>query len=288
MPASDMTIVHLSEFHLQAADKEPTGIPYEDLLDGYGDALTTLEHLRNYVSEPDLFVVTGDLVLGKRNAEVGYPRLLELLEQFKAEFEVPVLLTLGNGDSIEPFRRIVLGETGADLNKRYYYTHIVKGLKVIVLDSHVENQHYGEIDAEQLDWLQSELVATPQMPHLLAFHHPPGKIVLGEDQQELINAEQLAEVIQNYQVIGILSGHCHLAYLSYLVGVPNAVTNGICSTITWSDPKDMIHERIGGGYNLIHIRDDQMLVRFMDITSERATLRWNEVEWPKLQPPRKE
>ena len=288
MPASDMTIVHLSEFHLQAADKEPTGIPYEDLLDGYGDALTTLDHLRNYVSEPDLFVVTGDLVLGKRNAEVGYPRLLELLEQFKAEFEVPVLLTLGNGDSIEPFRRIVLGETGAELNKRYYYSNIVKGLKVIVLDSHVENQHYGEIDAEQLDWLQSELAATPQMPHLLAFHHPPGKIVLGEDQQELINAEQLAEVIQNYQVIGILSGHCHLAYLSYLAGVPNAVTNGICSTITWSDPKDMIHERIGGGYNLIHIRDDQMLVRFMDITSERATLRWNEVEWPKLQPPRKE
>ena len=288
MPASDMTIVHLSEFHLQAADKEPTEIPYEDLLDGYGDALTTLDHLRNYVSEPDLFVVTGDLVLGKRNAEVGYPRLLELLEQFKAEFEVPVLLALGNGDSIEPFRRIVLGETGADLNKRYYYTHIVKGLKIIVLDSHVENQHYGEIDAEQLDWLQSELAATPQMPHLLAFHHPPGKIVLGEDQQELINAAQLAEVIQNYQVIGILSGHCHLAYLSYLAGVPNAVTNGICSTITWSDPKDMIHERIGGGYNLIHIRDDQMLVRFMDITSERATLRWNEVEWPKLQPPRKE
>ena len=126
------------------------------------------------------------------------------------------------------------------------------------------------------------------MPHLLAFHHPPGKIVLGADQQELINAEQLAEVIQNYQVIGILSGYCHLAYLSYLAGVPNAVTNGICSTITWSDPKDMIHERIGGGYNLIHIRDDQMLVRFMDITSERATLRWNEVEWTKLQPPRKE
>ena len=75
--------------------------------------------------------------------------------------------------------------------------------------------------------------------------------------------------------IGILSGHYHLSYLSYLAGVPNAVTNGICSTITWSDPQNMIHERIGGGYNLIHIRDDRMLVRFMDITSERTTLRWD-------------
>ena len=286
MPANDMTIVHLSEFHLQAADKEPTGIPYEDLLDGYGDALRTLDHLRSYVSEPDLFVVTGDLVLGSRNAEAGYPRLLELLEQFKAEFDVPVLLALGNGDATEPFRRIVLGETGANLNKRHYYSHIVKGLKVIVLDSHAENQHYGEIDAEQLDWLQEDLAATPQIPHLLALHHPPGKIVLGHDQEELINVDQLAEVIQNYKVIGILSGHYHLSYLSYLAGVPTAVTNGICSTITWSDPQNMLHERIGGGYNLIHIRDDRMLVRFMDITSERTTLRWDKVEWHKLRPPR--
>ena len=89
-------------------------------------------------------------------------------------------------------------------------------------------------------------------------------------------ADELAEVIRDYQVIGILSGHYHLSYLSYLAGVPNAVTNGICSTITWSDPQNMIHERIGGGYNLIHIRDDRMLVRFMDINSERTTLRWSE------------
>ena len=276
MPISDMTIVHLSEFHLQAADKEPTGIPYEDLLDGYGDALKTLDHLRAYVSEPDLFVVTGDLVLGSRNAEVGYPRLGELLQQFEAEFGVPVLLALGNGDAIAPFRRIVLGETGDALDKRYYYSQIVKGLKVIILDSHVENQHYGNIDAEQLEWLAGELAATPHMPHLLALHHPPGKVVLGRDHEELLNADELAEVIRDYKVIGILSGHYHLSYLSYLAGVPNAVTNGICSTITWSDPQNMIHERIGGGYNLIHIRDDRMLVRFMDINSERTTLRWSE------------
>ena len=276
MPISDMTIVHLSEFHLQAADKEPTGIPYEDLLDGYGDALKTLDHLRAYVSEPDLFVVTGDLVLGSRNAEVGYPRLGELLQQFEAEFGVPVLLALGNGDAIAPFRRIVLGETGASLDKRYYYSQIVKGLTVIILASHVENQHYGNIDAEQLEWLAGELAATPHMPHLLALHHPPGNVVLGRDHEELRNADELAEVIRDYQVIGILSGHYHLSYLSYLAGVPNAVTNGICSTITWSDPQNMIHERIGGGYNLIHIRDDRMLVRFMDINSERTTLRWSE------------
>ena len=124
------------------------------------------------------------------------------------------------------------------------------------------------------------------MTHLLALHHPPGKIVLGHDQAELFNADELAEVIDGYRVIGILSGHYHLSYLTYLAGVPKAVTSGICSTITWSDPQNMLHERKGGGYNLTHIRDDRMLVRFMDITSERPTLRWDVVEWHNQQPAR--
>ena len=284
MPANDLTIVHLSEFHLQAADKHPTGIPYEDLLDGYGDTLRTIEHVREYVSAPDLFVVTGDLVLGARNAEVGYPRLPQLLERFRAEFDVPVLLALGNGDATGPFRRIVLGESGSDLADRHYYSHVVEGLKVIVLDSHAEGQHYGDIDAEQLDWLRQELAVAPEMPHLLALHHPPGTIVLGHDQAEVFNADELAQVIDGHNVIGMLAGHYHLSQLTYLAGVPCAVTKGICSTITWSNPRNMLHERKGGGYNLVHIRDDQMLVRFIDITSERETLRWAEVDWHNQQP----
>ena len=44
----------------------------------------------------------------------------------------------------------------------------------------------------------------------------------------------------------------------------------------------MIHERSGGGYNIIHIRDRQMLVRFMDVNSERPTLRWEETRWHEM------
>jgi Icc protein len=199
---------------------------------------------------------------------------------------VPILLALGNGDATEPFRRIVLGESGTDMNKRHYYSHIVNGLKVIVLDSHADGRHYGDIDAEQLDWLKQELAASPETPILLAFHHPPGTIVLGQDQAELHNADQLAEIIRGYNVIGILSGHYHLSQLTYLAGVPCAVTEGICSTITWSDPQNMLHERKSGGYNLVHIRDNRMLVRFIDVTNERETLRWDKVEWHTLQPKR--
>ena len=184
-----MTIVHLSELHLQREDKVESGVPYEDLLDGYADTLRTLEHLRQYVAQPDLFVVTGDLVLGSRNAEVGYPRLNQLLEQWRAKFDATILLALGNGDATEPFRRIVLGQKEPNSERRHYYSQVIKDLKVIVLDC-----------------------------------------------------------------------------------------------ISRISIKNMIHERAGGGYNLIHIRDGQMQVRFMDITSERPTFRWEKVEWHKLRP----
>ena len=100
----------------------------------------------------------------------------------------------------------------------------------------------------------------------------------------MFNADELAQVIDGHNVIGMLAGHYHLSQLTYLAGVPCAVTKGICSSITWSDPQNMLHERKGGGYNLVHIRDDQMLVRFIDITSERETLRWAEVDWHNQQP----
>jgi len=277
MSASDLTVIHMSEFHFQAE-----GARHLEHLDSYAEALNTLEHLRRYAPKPDFFVITGDHVLGARNAEVGYPRVRQLLDRMAGEFDVPILLALGNGDANEPFRRIVLGAAEPISGSRYYYSQVIDGLKVIILDSHADGQHFGDFDDEQLEWLRRELASTPDMDFLLAFHHPPGKVVFGRDEEDVVNAPRLAETIEGFNVIGILCGHFHMSYLSNFAGVPTAVTNGVCSTITWSDSRQMIHERSGGGYNIIHIRDRQMLVRFMDVNSERPTLRWEETRWHEM------
>ena len=120
------------------------------------------------------------------------------------------------------------------------------------------------------------------MDILLAFHHPPGKIVFGRDEEDIVNAEDLAQIIDGHSVIGILCGHFHMSYLSHFAGVPTVVTNGVCSTIIWSDARQMIQERTGGGYNIVHIRDQRMHVRFVDVTSERPTLRWEETTWHEI------
>ena len=115
MPASDLTMIHLSELHFHAE-----GARHLEHLDSYAEALNTLDHLRRYAPKPNLFVITGDLVLGPRNAEVGYPRVKQFVDAMAAEFDVPILLALGNGDANEPFRRIVLGEKGPIRSSRYY------------------------------------------------------------------------------------------------------------------------------------------------------------------------
>lgn len=276
MSGDDLTIIHLSELHFHAE-----GTRHREHLDSYAEALNTLEHMKKYAPRPDFFVITGDLVLGEHNAEVGYPRVREFVEAMAAEYHVPVLLALGNGDANEPFRRIVLGERDVSTG-RYFYRREIAGLKVIVLDSHADAQHFGDFDEEQLEWLQGELSVSPDIDILLAFHHPPGKIVFGRDEEDIVNAEDLAQIIDGHSVIGILCGHFHMSYLSHFAGVPTVVTNGVCSTIIWSDARQMIQERTGGGYNIIHIRDRRMHVRFVDVTSERPTLRWEETTWHEM------
>ena len=277
MPASDQTIIHLSELHFHAE-----GARYREHLDSYAEVSNTLDHVRQYAPKPSLFVITGDLVLGAGNAEVGYPRVKQLVDEMEAEFDVPVLLALGNGDANEPFRRLVLGEAAPVSSSRYFHSHTIDALKVIILDSHADGEHFGEFDKEQLDWLSAELAASPEMDFLLAFHHPPGKVVFGRDEEDVVNAPRLTRVIEGHNVIGILNGHFHMSYLSDFAGVPAAITNGVCTTITWSDARQMIHERTGGGYNIVHIRDRRMHVRFIDVTSERPTLRWEDPKWHEM------
>jgi Icc protein len=277
MPASDLTIIHLSELHFFAE-----GTRHLEHLDSYAELATTLDHLRQYAPKPDLFVITGDLVMGARNAEVGYPKVKQLVDEMRAEFNVPVLLALGNGDDNEPFRRIVLGEAAPVNSSRYFHSHVINGLKVIVLDSHADGEYCGDFDEEQLAWLSNELASVRDMDFLLAFHHPPGKVIFGSDHEDLINAPRLAEVIEGHNVIGILNGHFHTSDLSNFVGIPVAITKGVCTTIIWSDSKQMIQERTGGGYNIVHVRDRRMHVRFVDVTSERPTLRWEDPGWLEL------
>ena len=47
--------------------------------------------MRHAIACAEFFVITGDLVMGARNAEVGYPKVKQLVDEMAAEFRVPIL-----------------------------------------------------------------------------------------------------------------------------------------------------------------------------------------------------
>ena len=264
--AGDMTFIHLSDTHI-----EEEGIHYWDILDGYKETVRVLEHIRETGVEPDFFLITGDLIQGHENDDYkAYGRFNEIVDMFKQAFGAEVLLVLGNGDVTAPFRRVVLGEEESD--NPYYFSRIIKDLKVIVLDSHI-NAHRGEIDKEQLLWLDKELSADPEMDHILAMHHLPCKFVLGPDLYELRNDGELRDVIEGRNIIGILGGHLHISFMSQFVGIPCVTARGICNTLVWNNNKEKLQLCFSPGYNLVHIRDRQMMVQFIELPGAEGVVR---------------
>lgn len=269
MAANDMTFLHMSDTHI-----EQEGIHYWDVLDGYAETMRVFEHLREYGIQPDFIVISGDLIQGRENDDFeAYKRFKEVINMFQAEFGVPILLALGNGDVTGAFRSVILGETNADSEKPYYFSQVINNLKIIVLDTHIA-AHTGAIDPEQLEWLGQELATAPELDHLLVMHHMPAKVVMGADLHELRNADALEAVIAGHNIIGILGGHVHMSFMSQFAGIPCAMARGICNTSIWAYNKDKAHLLVGPGYNLVHIRDHKMMVQFIDLPGDRRTIKF--------------
>jgi 3',5'-cyclic AMP phosphodiesterase CpdA len=151
------TLVHISDTHIL-----PTPA---DRLQGV-DTLRTLEQVLEYASSsgirPDALIVSGDLANAGELA--SYQRLRPLLERATSEWNAELVVAMGNHDARGPFRQGMLD--GPPSSEPVEYVRWIGGLRLIVLDSTVPFAAYGEVRADQLDWLRS---STPQAG-LLTLH----------------------------------------------------------------------------------------------------------------------
>jgi 3',5'-cyclic AMP phosphodiesterase CpdA len=182
--------------------------PGELLLGGIDTATflrQAVEHVNGLDPQPDLVLLTGDLVNEGRPEE--YAHLRELLSALR----VPFHLVPGNHDLTAALRAAfpdhVHGEDGrAD--------GVIEGpLRVITLDSSRYPEPGGSLDPEQLDWLDRTLGAAPNQPTVVAVHHPPfatGITHMDTMALDAASAAGLAAVIASHpQVERVLSGHLH-------------------------------------------------------------------------------
>jgi 3',5'-cyclic-AMP phosphodiesterase len=245
-PRPDHFLVHLSDTHLIAGD----GLLY-DRVDAERHLRTLLSELEASGSRPEALVFTGDLA--DRGDPAAYARLRSIVDPIAARLGTRVIWVMGNHDNRAAFRSELLDQrpSMATIDR----VHDVNGLRVIVLDSSVPGEHFGELRGSQLDWLAEELASPAPHGTILAMHHPPVPCVLDlAVTVELRDQAALAEVLEGSDVRAILAGHLHYSTTATFAGIPVSVASASCYTQDLNVRAGGSRSRDGAqAFNLVHV-----------------------------------
>jgi Icc protein len=165
-----------------------------------------VEHVNRLDPQPDLVLLTGDLV--NEGLPAQYEHLRRLLDPLRA----PYHLVPGNHDLTEELRAAFPDRVHGDPGGRA--DGVIDGdLRIVTLDSSRYPEPGGSLDPEQLTWLDEVLSAASEQPTVVAVHHPPFATGIKHMDTMALDAASsagLAAVIAEHpQVERVLSGHLH-------------------------------------------------------------------------------
>jgi 3',5'-cyclic-AMP phosphodiesterase len=163
---------------------------------------------------PDAVLLSGDLT--EHAADAEYDQVRELL----ASIDAPLHVLPGNHDDRAVLRRH-FDLPGVD-GEPVQYAADLGPLRLVVIDTTRPGEDPGALDEERLAWLDAELAASPELPTLLAMHHPPLATGIPPLDAIALPAEDrraLAAVVGRHpQVRRLVGGHMHRAITADLAG----------------------------------------------------------------------
>jgi 3',5'-cyclic AMP phosphodiesterase CpdA len=208
-------IAQLSDVHL-AAGRDG------EVDDGSGPVRAlraAVSSLLSLPARPDAVVITGDLADGGKPAE--YARLHALL----SPLPMAVYPMCGNHDDRDELRRVfddhaAVAETGVAPRAPVQYAVDVAGARLVCCDTTVDGHNHGHMNDERLAWLDRTLAAAPDVPTVIATHHPPYRTGMRFiDDLRFVDPSGFASVISRHpQVVRVISGHVHRASVGSLAG----------------------------------------------------------------------
>lgn len=206
-----MFVAQITDLHI---------VPKGQLAYGHVDTAAHLAaavaHLNALRPQPDLVLVTGDLVDSGQAEE--YAHLAELLGQLTAPFR----LVPGNHDDRDALRAGFPKHDYLRSGGAFCHYSLDHGpIRLIGLDTLRENSHWGAFCSERVAWLDERLSERPDAPTVLFGHHPP--FVTGmavHDNDRMIGRDELAATIGRHpQVQFLLSGHLHRSMMVSFAGI---------------------------------------------------------------------
>lgn len=197
-----MFIAHISDFHV-FADAPETSLVRPD-----AEAAARKVVADIVAANPpfDAVCFTGDLVDGGSEADYA------LLKDILAPIKVPIFLVPGNHDRRDTLRAAFRERLDFAAGSTLHYEAAIGHVRILALDTLVEGQIAGALDAAQLAWLEERLAKVTQGPTLLLMHHPafPSGIRGLDDMALIEGREALGRLVMAYPgTLRILTGHIH-------------------------------------------------------------------------------
>ena len=201
-----MLIAQISDFHLK-----PEGFLAYNVADTASPLKRTVEHINRLNPNPDLVLVTGDLV------DEGAPESYIYLRQLLLPVRPPLVIIPGNHDHKENLRKVFpehdylhhfIEEEG---EKYICFTLENFPVRLIGLDTVTPGEHGGGFGSKRRTWLQRTLSVRSEVPTLIFMHHPPFASAIGHmDKEEFRGWKEFQSLNSKHpQVERILCGHLH-------------------------------------------------------------------------------
>lgn len=195
-------IAQISDLHLKAGNKLTYGV-----VDTLGALRRAVDHLNASHPQPDVVVISGDLV------DFGRPDEYAVLHPQLARLQMPFYLVPGNHDVREHLLAEFADQVYLPISADAPLDWVVEEypVRLIGLDSTIPGAHGGQLLETQLLWLDEVLSRRPDVPTVLVLHHPPFVTGIGHmDREPFINADGLERVVARHpQVERLLCGHLH-------------------------------------------------------------------------------
>jgi 3',5'-cyclic-AMP phosphodiesterase len=269
--ADSFSFVHLTDTHIQ---------PELGAKEGVAKAFAAVRALKE---KPAFALVGGDIVMDtayadRKRSELQYA----LWREAAASLKMPVYYSVGNHDvyAIGGDNRVATDDP--EYGKKWWLKRLglanrygsfeYGGWKFITLDSvqsDAEGKWWGELDAEQVTWLDDTLRKTDRKQPLVFLTHIPLMTVFGQYTQGTTaalgegmivkNGKQFVEMTTGYNVQAVFQGHTHVVEECVYRGA-RFITGGAVCGDWWKGKRLGIHPE---GFTVATVKGGQLTHRYV-------------------------